>query len=31
MGRLLAELVMKGRTSVPEFEQHRAAFAVPAP
>jgi monomeric sarcosine oxidase len=29
-GRLLAELVMEGRTSVPEFERHRAAFAVPA-
>jgi sarcosine oxidase len=29
MGRLLAEMVMEGRTSVPEFEQHRAAFAVP--
>ena len=29
-GRLLAELVLEGRTSVPEFERHRAAFAVPA-
>jgi len=29
-GRLLAELVMDGRTSVPEFERHRATFAVPA-
>jgi sarcosine oxidase len=29
-GRLLAELLMDGKTSVPEFEQHRAAFAVPA-
>ena len=29
MGRILADLVLDG-TSIPEFEQHRAAFAVPA-
>jgi sarcosine oxidase len=29
MGRLLAELVMEGRTSVPEFEEARASFALP--
>ena len=27
-GRLLAELVTKGRTSVPAFEEHRAMFAL---
>jgi len=30
MGRLLAELVTDGTTSVPEFEKNRAAFALPA-
>jgi sarcosine oxidase len=29
MGRLLAELALDGKTSVPEFERHREAFAVP--
>ena len=29
-GRLLAALVMDGRTGVPEFERHRDTFAVPA-
>ena len=29
MGRILADLVMDG-TSVPEFERHRSAFAVPS-
>jgi glycine/D-amino acid oxidase-like deaminating enzyme len=28
-GRLLAELVVHGRTSVPEFEDARATFALP--
>jgi sarcosine oxidase len=28
-GRLLAELVVDGKTSVPEFERYRAEFAVP--
>ncbi|HEV2104906.1 MAG TPA: N-methyl-L-tryptophan oxidase [Candidatus Eisenbacteria bacterium] len=29
-GRLLAELALSGRTSVPEFEAHRARFALAA-
>ena len=27
-GRILAELVLMGKTSVPEFEEHRATFAI---
>jgi sarcosine oxidase len=30
MGRILAELATNGTSGVPEFEQHRDAFAVPA-
>jgi len=28
MGRILAEMVLLGKTSVPEFESHRATFAL---